>query len=211
MSSAIAFGQPPDRAEVLGPVGGERPLRHERAVVAGLHALHAVDPEPVVPLLHPRQQIRPRVLRNERAGACTDVLALRRARNPGDEIGQCLTMQHRVGVDADHERRLDLFSAVLSAKCLPCFASNTRRYSQPSRPAASAARFGRSVRGVVVRQDHLDRSLLGDPGDSFESRDDRLLLVQRRDQNRHRGPLARGQRPPGRDRAAAPGTGSRAG
>ena len=83
---ADRVGPAADGAEVVGPVGRERALRDERAVVGGLHALDAVDPEPVVPALHPGEEVGVGVLGDERAGAGADVLVLgaagRRAR-PG--------------------------------------------------------------------------------------------------------------------------------
>ena len=69
-----------DGTEVTRPVGRERALGDERGVVGRLHALDAVDPESVVPLLHPGDERRQRILGDERGCAGADVLALRRAR-----------------------------------------------------------------------------------------------------------------------------------
>ena len=94
-----------DRAHVLDPVSGERPLGDQRAVVRGLHALDAVDPEPVVPALHPAEQV---VRRRSRRPA------LRRTRRRAGPAGgwrrapiryvSASRMQERVGVDGHDER-----------------------------------------------------------------------------------------------------------
>ena len=68
-----------DGTEVTCSVGRERALCHEGGVVGGLHALHAVDPQPVVPLLHPGDERRQRILGDECRRARANMLALGRA------------------------------------------------------------------------------------------------------------------------------------
>ncbi len=98
------IGPAADFAQVARPVGRKRPLRDERGVVRGLHALHSVDPEPVVPLLHARDEGLHRVLRDERGGARRYMLALRRARNANHEACERLLMQMGVSVNCHNER-----------------------------------------------------------------------------------------------------------
>jgi hypothetical protein len=97
------IGPAADRTQVARPVGRERSLSDERSVVRGLHALHAVDPEPVVPLLHAGDEGRHRVLCDERGGARRYVLALRRGGNANHESSERLLLHMRVGIDCHDE------------------------------------------------------------------------------------------------------------
>jgi hypothetical protein len=100
MSSPIASGHPPTarRSSV------QYAENAERRVIGGLHPLHAVDPEPVVPLLHPRHEAGQRVLGDQRSGTGADVLPLRLGRQAGDEVRQRLALQQGVRVDRDGDR-----------------------------------------------------------------------------------------------------------
>ena len=101
---ADRVGPAADGAKVARAVGGERALGDERGVVRGLHPLDAVDPEPVVPLLHPGDEAAQWIRGDEGTCASADVLALRCARHARDEPGERLLLQEGVGVDRHHER-----------------------------------------------------------------------------------------------------------
>ena len=101
---ADRIGPAADRTQVTRAVGREGALSDERSVVRRLHALHTVDPQSVVPLLHPGDERRLGVLGDEGAGTGTHVLTLWRARHAGHESRERLLLQEGVGIDRHHER-----------------------------------------------------------------------------------------------------------
>jgi hypothetical protein len=101
---ADRIGPSADCAQVIGPVGRERALCDERAVVRRLHPLYPVDPEPVIPTLHPGEQVGLGVLNHERTGARADVLLLRAARNASDQVRERLRVKQGVRIHGDHQR-----------------------------------------------------------------------------------------------------------
>ena len=142
---ADRIGPATDGAQVTRAVGGERALSDERGVVRRLHALHTVDPQSVVPLLHACNEGRKRVLGDE--GACTgaDVLALRRARHASYEPRERLLLQERVGIDRHHQRcrhRLQggVESVVLALSFLEDPSVRERKASARARPPAGPCR-----------------------------------------------------------------------
>ena len=178
-------------AQVICPVGGERPLRDERRVVRGLHALDAVDAQPVVPALHPGEEVGRRVPGHERSRAGGHVLALGTAGDPRDQARHRIRVQERVRVDGHdqrggHVRECGVQRGVLAGDAL----------EQPPVVEAQPLRrlrreLGRPVGRVVVGQHDLERAGIGEAGDPLERRNDCRLLVPRRDDQRDRGPLPR--------------------
>ena len=195
MSSPIASGQPPTAWTSFCPVGGEGALGDEGAVVGGLHPLDAVDAEPVVPLLHPGQEVGVLVLNDDGAGTGAHVLILRILGHPGDEVLQGVGVEVGVGVEGDHQRRLDRLEhpvegvelARLRLEHPPIVEAQPRR--------RRLGELGGAVGRVVVRQHHLDGTQIRRRGESLQRRLDRVLLVPRRDHDRHRRPLAGRPRP----------------
>ena len=197
MSSPIASGQPPTALDVLRPVGGEGALGDEGAVVGGLHPLDAVDPESVVPLLHPGEEVGASVLNDDGAGAGAHVLILRMLGHPGDEVAERVGVEVGVGVHGDHERRVDRLEhpvervelARLRLEHAPIVEAEPRR--------RCLGQLGGAVGRVVVRQHHLDITRIGRRGESLKRRLDRLFLVPRRDHDRHGGHSPSGHGPTG--------------
>ena len=184
------IGPAADCTQVARPVGRERSLSDERSVVRGLHTLHAVDPESVVPLLHAGDERRHRVFCDERGGARRYVLALRCAGNANHESCERLLLHMRVGMTVT-TGVVTVARAAFSAWCLPCFASKPSVVE--SEALTRRVREQRGVVGrVVVRDDDLHPTLVGEFSDVFERADDRLALVPRRHEDRHRRPLAFG-------------------
>ena len=178
-----------DGAQVIGPVGRERALGDERAVVGRLHPLDAVDPEPVVPTLHPAEQVGRGVLNYERTGARADVLVLRAACNASDQIRERLRVQQGVRVHGHHQRRRHALKGRVERPVLA-----GRRFEHPPVVQAVSLRhllrkLGGAVGRVVVGQDDLDRAGVGEPRDPVQRRPDAALFVPSRDDDGHRGPL----------------------
>lgn len=186
------IGPPADRTQVARPVHGECALSDERRVIRGLHALHAVDPEAVVPLLHPGDEGRHRVFRDKRGGARRYVLPLWRAGDANHESCERLRVQMRVGIDCHHERRRDGGEG-----CVQCVVLALLRFKDTSVVESKAltrcvCKLGCVVGRVVVGDDDFNLALVGEVGDVFQSALDSFAFVPRGDEDRHRWPLAFG-------------------
>ena len=137
-----------DCPEIVGPVCGERTLGDKRAVVCALHALDTVDPEPVVPGLHPAEEVVGGILDHQRACACADMLVLGTAPEPGDQVAERLRMQEGVGVDGHHDRSLHALERGVQCPVLPRLGLEDAAEVQPARRAASSA--SSAVRSVEL-------------------------------------------------------------
>ena len=173
------------------------PLRDERGVVRRLHPLDAVDPEAVVPLLHPRDEGRHRVLCDERGRTRRDVLALRCGGNANHESCERLLLQMRVGIDRHDERRRHRCEGCVQSVVLALLRLEDASVGEAEALTRRVCEQRGVVGRVVVRDDDLDRAVVGEFSDAFERADDRRALVPRRDDDGHRRPLPFGQSPSG--------------
>ncbi len=143
----------PHRANVVRPVRGEGALGDEGAVVGRLHSLDPVDPEPVVPALHPGQQVARGVLDDQGARAGADMLPSGFAHQPADQIPQSLWVQKGVGVDGDHDRGLDALQRSVQRPPLSRFRLEDAPQLQPAAPRRLLGDLGGAVGRVVVGED----------------------------------------------------------
>ena len=145
-----------DRLDVFGPVGGEGALGDEGAVVGGLHPFDAVDSESVVPLLHPGEEVGVSVFDDDGAGAGADVLILRVLGYPGDEILEGVGVEVGIGVDGDHEWRLDRLEDTVEGVELAGLRLEHSPVVEAQSRRGRLGELGCPVGRVVVRQHHLD-------------------------------------------------------
>ena len=188
---------PADGTQVARPVGRERPLRDERGVVRRLHPLDAVDPEPVIPLLHPGDEGRHRVLRDERGCTGRDVLALRCGGDANHESCERLLLQMRVGIDRHHERRRHRGEGRVQRMVLALLRLEDTPVVESKALTRSVCQQGGLVGRIVVCDDDVHPTCVRELGDAFERANDRRALVPRRDDNGHGRPLTIGPVPLG--------------
>ena len=178
----------PHRANVVRPVRGEGALGDQGAVVGRLHSLDPVDSEPVVPALHPGQQVARGVLDYQGARAGADMLPSGFAHQPADQILQSLWVQKGVGVDGDHDRSLDALQRSVERPPLSRFRLEDAPQLQTTSPRRLLGDLGGAVGRVVVGEDRRERPAVGEVRDPLQGRPDGRLLVPGGDHDGHRGP-----------------------
>ena len=167
-------------------VHAERALRDQRPLQQRLRPLHARDPQEVVPLLCARQQVLARVARQHRTRHRDRVR--RRVGEACHRPAQRVRHQQRVRVDRRHQRRLHLTQRRIQRFRLAAVVD-----LQQANALVALRVFlhdlTRAVGRAIVRDHDLERARIVAAQRVVERLRDRLLLVVRRDQQRHRREL----------------------